>query len=88
MTFMLFFDKIILGDDNMECLFCKIIDGQIPCFKIYEDDVVLAFLDINPDSDGHTLIIPKKHHTDLNDIDLDTLRCGFYVYNDMQPHRK
>lgn len=58
----------------MECLFCKIIKGEIPCFKIYEDDAVLAFLDINPDSDGHTLIIPKKHFTDLDDIDLDTLK--------------
>lgn len=57
----------------MECLFCKIINGDIPCYKIYEDDNVLAFLDINPDSDGHTLIIPKKHFTDLNDIDLETL---------------
>lgn len=57
----------------MECLFCKIINGEIPCLKYYEDDVVLVFLDINPDSDGHTLIIPKKHFTDLNDIDLETL---------------
>ena len=57
----------------MECLFCKIINGEIPCLKYYEDDVVLVFLDINPDSDGHTLIIPKKHFTDLDDIDLDTL---------------
>lgn len=53
----------------MDCLFCKIINGDIPCYKIYENDYVLAFLDINPDSDGHTLIIPKKHFTDLNDID-------------------
>ena len=57
----------------MECLFCKIINGDIPCLKIYEDDIVIAFLDINPDSDGHTLIIPKKHFTDLDDIDLQTL---------------
>lgn len=57
----------------MDCLFCKIVNGDIPCLKIYEDDVVLSFLDINPDSDGHTLIIPKKHFTDLNDIDLETL---------------
>lgn len=53
----------------MECLFCKIINGEIPCYKIYENDYVLAFLDINPDSDGHTLIIPKKHFTDIDDID-------------------
>lgn len=57
----------------MDCIFCKIINGDIPCLKIYEDDLVLAFLDINPDSDGHTLIIPKKHFTDLDDIDLNTL---------------
>lgn len=58
----------------MDCIFCKIINGEIPCFKIYEDNIVLAFLDVNPDSDGHTLIIPKKHFTDLDDIDLDTLK--------------
>ena len=56
-----------------DCLFCKIIKGEIPCYKIYEDEFVLAFLDINPDSDGHTLIIPKKHYTDIDDINLDTL---------------
>ena len=57
----------------MDCIFCKIAKGEIPCFKVYEDDIVLAFLDANPDSDGHTLIMPKKHYQDLDDIDLDTL---------------
>ena len=57
----------------MDCLFCKIINGDIPCYKIYENDYVLTFLDINPDSDGHTLIIPKKHFADLDDIDEITL---------------
>lgn len=57
----------------MDCIFCKIVNGEIPCLKIYEDDIVLAFLDINPDTDGHTLIIPKKHFQDLDDIDLNTL---------------
>lgn len=57
----------------MDCIFCKIINEDIPCLKIYEDELVLAFLDINPDSDGHTLIIPKKHFTDLDDINLETL---------------
>lgn len=57
----------------MDCLFCKIIKGEIPSLKIYEDDIVFVFLNINPDSDGHTLIIPKKHFTDLDDIDLNTL---------------
>lgn len=57
----------------MDCIFCKIANGEIPSFKIYEDDIVYSFLDINPDSDGHTLIIPKKHFKDLDDIDLETL---------------
>lgn len=56
-----------------DCLFCKIANGEIPSMKVYEDDVVLAFLDINPDSDGHTLIIPKKHYKDINDIDENVL---------------
>ena len=56
-----------------DCIFCKIISGDIPCMKVYEDDIVLAYLDINPDSDGHTLIIPKEHYKDLNDIPDKTL---------------
>lgn len=54
---------------NMDCIFCKIINKEIPSYKIYEDDIVLVFLDINPNSPGHMLIIPKKHYKDLNDID-------------------
>ena len=57
----------------MDCLFYKIINGDIPAKKIYEDKYVLAFLDINPDTAGHTLIIPKKHYKDLDDIDEKTL---------------
>lgn len=56
-----------------DCIFCKIINGDIPSYKIYEDDIVIAFLDINPDSNGHTLIIPKKHYKDLEEIDEDVL---------------
>ena len=58
----------------MDCLFCKIINKEIPSYKIYEDDIVYAFLDINPDSVGHTLIIPKKHYLDLDDIDIEILK--------------
>jgi histidine triad (HIT) family protein len=43
------------------CIFCKIIAGKIPCFKVYEDDAVLAFLDIGPLVRGHTLMVPKEH---------------------------
>lgn len=57
----------------MDCIFCKIINGEIPAKKIYEDEVVIAFLDVNPDSFGHTLIIPKKHYCDLSDIDIQTI---------------
>lgn len=45
-----------------ECIFCKIIKGEIPSCKIYEDELVYAFLDIGPINFGHTLVIPKEHH--------------------------
>ncbi len=51
-----------------DCIFCRIIKGEIPCFKVYEDQKVLAFEDINPISDGHTLVIPKNHAQDLWEI--------------------
>ncbi len=56
-----------------DCIFCRIIRGEIPSFKVYEDEKVLAFEDINPVSDGHTLLIPKKHSRDLWEIDKDSL---------------
>jgi histidine triad (HIT) family protein len=43
------------------CIFCKIVAGKIPCFKLYEDGETLAFMDINPVHDGHCLVIPKAH---------------------------
>lgn len=48
-----------------DCLFCKIITGEIPSQKVYEDDTTLAFLDIHPVNIGHTLVIPKAHHINL-----------------------
>ncbi len=51
-----------------DCLFCKIASGEIPSHKIYEDDLTVAFLDINPVNLGHTLVIPKKHAGNLRDI--------------------
>ncbi|MDH4237963.1 MAG: HIT family protein [Phycisphaerae bacterium] len=50
-----------------DCVFCKMVAGQIPVTKIYEDEVVLSFLDIGPLSDGHTLVIPKQHFERLHD---------------------
>ena len=51
-----------------ECVFCKIIQGKIPSFKIWENEKHLAFLDINPINPGHTLLIPKKHNEYLWDL--------------------
>lgn len=53
----------------MECIFCKIIDGEIPSHKIYEDENVLAFLDISQSTKGHTLVIPKKHVRNIYELD-------------------
>lgn len=53
---------------DASCLFCKIIAGEIPCARVYEDDAVLAFLDINPISRGHTLVVPKGHYPTLLDF--------------------
>ena len=55
------------------CIFCAIAEGEIPSFKVYEDDLVLAYLDINPFSEGHTLVIPKAHTTGLLDTPEETL---------------
>ena len=67
----------------MDCIFCKIIKGDIPCMKLYEDDKVLAFLDVNPDSDGHTLVIPKEHYMDIFDIPEDILSHIYSVSKDI-----
>lgn len=53
----------------MDCLFCKIIAGEIPSSKVYEDDKILAFNDINPEAPVHILIVPKKHISSMNEID-------------------
>ncbi len=53
----------------MDCLFCKIIEGSIPSKTIYEDELVKVFLDINPNTNGHCLIIPKKHIVTVKEVD-------------------
>ena len=58
---------------RMNCIFCKIVSEEIPCYKIYEDDDILSFLDVNPVDPGHTLIIPKKHTLDLMSINDEIL---------------
>lgn len=55
-----------------ECLFCKIVEGAVPSRKVFESQDCYAFLDIFPAARGHTLVIPKKHHTDIHDVDAQT----------------
>lgn len=57
----------------LDCIFCKIIKGEITCAKVYEDEKVLAFLDISPVNYGHTLVIPKEHFTNIFDLPEDLL---------------
>ncbi len=54
--------------EDAGCLFCKIIAGEIPCFKLFEHDETLAFMDINPANEGHALVIPKEHSKDVHAV--------------------
>lgn len=56
----------------MTCLFCSIIAGDIPAYKVYEDTDVFAFLDIGPVSEGHTLVVPKTHAANLSEGSIDS----------------
>ena len=69
-----------------DCIFCKIIDGEIPCYKIYEDEKTLAFLDIADDFVGHTLVIPKKHCTNILDADTETIEAVFKAVQKVAKH--
>lgn len=60
-----------------DCIFCKIVAGEIPSYTVYEDDVVKAFLDISQGTSGHTLVIPKKHVPDLFAYDEDLAAAVF-----------
>lgn len=56
-----------------DCIFCKIVKGELPSEKVYETEKVVCFLDINPLGRGHTLVIPKKHYEDIFEMDEKTL---------------
>jgi len=62
----------------MSCLFCKIINKEVSSYKVYKDNNVFAFLDIAPISHGHTLVVPKKHYANLEEIPEDEL-CKLVV---------
>lgn len=59
----------------MNCIFCKILNKEIPNYTVYEDENVLAFLDIFPCSKGHTVVIPKKHFESLWDMNMETFQA-------------
>ncbi len=61
------------------CIFCKIIRGEIPSYKVYEDELVIAILDVNPSSNGHTLVMPKEHFSDVTTTPKNILDHCFEV---------
>lgn len=67
----------------MDCIFCKIAAGELPSKVLYEDDLVMVIMDVNPIRDGHTLIIPKKHFTDFIELDDDTTKHIFKIAKNM-----
>ncbi|WP_435334563.1 HIT family protein [Haloarchaeobius sp. TZWWS8] len=68
-----------------DCIFCKIVDGDIPSRTVYEDDDVFAFLDVNPLADGHTLVIPKDHHETIEDMPADVAKELFAAVHELVP---
>ena len=70
----------------MECIFCNIIKKDIKSFTIYEDKIISVILDINPSSNGHILILTKKHYTNIEDIDLETLNHINVITKKMYKH--
>ena len=62
-----------------DCLFCKIVAGSIPATKVYEDDHVVAFEDLNPQAPTHVLVVPREHFTDIVDLGADPAGAGGLV---------
>lgn len=67
------------------CIFCKILNGEIPSKKVYEDDMVIAIMDISPVVDGHVLIIPKTHRTDYTELTNEEVLHIYEVANKLTP---
>lgn len=67
-----------------DCLFCKIVKGEIPCSKVYEDDQILAFDDIHPMAPVHVVVIPKKHISTLMDIDFQNIAIAGNLFSAAQ----
>ena len=69
-----------------DCIFCKIVSGEIPSMKIYEDERTLAFMDAAKDVDGHMLVIPKKHYKNILDCDSDALSAVMQTVKTVSMH--
>lgn len=69
----------------MDCIFCKIISGEIPSEIVYEDDIVSVFLDINPTTNGDSLVVPKKHYKDFREVPDDVLKHMNEVIKKLYP---
>lgn len=68
-----------------DCIFCRIVDGEIPARTVYEDDDVTAFLDANPLAPGHALVVPKDHHQYLRDLPAGLSASVFEVVHELTP---
>ena len=68
-----------------DCIFCRIVDGDIPARVIHETDETLAFLDVNPLAPGHTLVIPKAHHETIGDLPADLASAVFETLHEVTP---
>lgn len=64
-----------------DCIFCRIVNGEIPCSKVYEDDKVLAFRDINPEAPVHVLVVPKQHIQSVLELDSSNNSISIDIFN-------
>jgi histidine triad (HIT) family protein len=69
----------------MSCIFCRIVDGDLPSRTVYESDDALAFLDANPLAKGHTLVVPKDHHETVGDLPPETAGAVFEAVSAVTP---
>ena len=75
--------KKVLEEQKQNCIFCQIVGGSVQAKKVYEDDKIIAILDINPASKGHTLVMPKEHYPIMPLIDPEDLRYFFKKIKDI-----
>ena len=71
---------VVKGGDFMSCIFCKIVNGEIPSKKLYEDDKVLAFYNISPEAPVHFLVIPKEHIQSANELNEENSHIISHIF--------